>query len=80
MTPAVKAEISSVLGVVIAGAGNILPYITPETLTSLGLSEPWVRGVSAAVGLILLAYRGGKTASASVVVAPVSLPPTQGTK
>lgn len=73
MNPTVKTELTSVtnwLGGAAIAVGNVLPYVTPDTLTALGFTAPWVKGISTAVGLILIAYREKSKATPPPVVPP----------
>lgn len=49
--------LTSLLGGLVVLIGNILPYLTPDTLEALGVSAPWCQRISIAVGLLLIAYR-----------------------
>lgn len=72
MNSTVKHELTSVsnwLGFLVGVIGNVLPYLTPGTLTALGFTGPWVQRISTAVGLLLIAYREKPKA------APVLPPP-----
>lgn len=56
----IKNELTSVsnwIGVAIGTIGNLLPYLTPDALTALGFTAPWVHGISTAATILLLAYR-----------------------
>lgn len=50
-------QVSNYVAVAVATVGNLLPYVTPDLLTSLGVSAPTVHAVSTVVSLLLLAYR-----------------------
>lgn len=55
-----KNELTSVsnwVGVAVATIGNVLPYITPDTLTAIGLAAPQVKIASTIIGVLCLAYR-----------------------
>lgn len=58
--PAVKPhlkQISNWLAAFVVTVGNALPYITPDFLASLGVSEPVVHVVSSVVALALVLYK-----------------------
>jgi len=61
MSEALKRELTSVsnwLGLLIGAIGNVLPYLTPDTLAALGFTPAWVHRISTGVMLLLIAYRG----------------------
>jgi hypothetical protein len=60
MSDIIKRELTSVsnwLGAIIMTVGDLLPYLTPDTLASLGFTAPWCQRISTFVGLLLIAYR-----------------------
>lgn len=59
MNPTVKRELTSYsnwLGLLVA-LGNVLPYLTPDLLTSLGFTPVWVHRISTGIAMILFIYR-----------------------
>jgi hypothetical protein len=82
--PTVKAEtsqISNYVGAAVGIIGNALPYITPDFLTSIGLSPTAVHTISSVAAVLLIAYREKKPALAvTVAVAPPveTVAPTSG--
>lgn len=50
-------QISNWLAAFVVTVGNSLPYITPDFLASLGVSEPTVHVVSSLVALALVLYK-----------------------
>ncbi len=74
-----KSQISHYIGAAVGIIGNALPYITPDFLTSIGLSPTAVHTISSVVAVLLFAYREKKPALAvTVAVAPpvVAVPQT----
>ncbi len=60
MGPFFKRELLSItnwVGAAVIALGEMLPYITPDVLADLGFTAPWVKRISTAVGLLLIAYR-----------------------
>lgn len=59
-TPAVKpwyAQWSNYAGVAIGIIGNALPYITPDFLTSIGVTPTAAHTIGSIVAVILVAYK-----------------------
>lgn len=50
-------QVSNWFGAAVAIIGNALPYLTPDFLSSIGLSPTTVHTVSSIVAVILIAYR-----------------------
>jgi hypothetical protein len=50
-------QISNWLGALVGILGNILPYLTPDFLSGLGLSAQTTHVVSSIVAILLIAYR-----------------------
>ena len=78
----VKQELTSVsnwAGAAVIGLGNLLPYLTPQTLTALGFTGPWVSRISTAIGLLLILYREKPKAAAptSETPSPFVQPPPE---
>jgi hypothetical protein len=74
MNPTVKNELTSVtnwLGGLVVLIGNLLPYLTPDTLEAIGFTGPRVRQISTFIGLLLIVYREKRKA------APISQPAPQ---
>lgn len=66
--PATKPEhkqISNYIGAAVGIVGNVLPYVTPDLLASLGLSPTVVHTASSIVAVLLLAYRERKPVAAA---------------
>lgn len=58
--PVLKSEfkqVSNYLAAAVGVIGNVLPYVTPDFLTSLGLSATVIHTVSSIVAVLLFAYR-----------------------
>lgn len=51
------AQVSNYAGVAIGVIGNILPYITPDFLTSIGVSATASHTIGSIVAVILFAYK-----------------------
>lgn len=58
-------QISNYVGAAVGIVGNVLPYVTPDLLTSLGLSPTVVHTVSSIVAVLLFAYREKKPVAAA---------------
>src|ERR1700744_6477769 len=65
-------QVSNYLGAAVGVIGNVLPYVTPDFLTSLGLSAATVHTVSSIVAVLLFAYREKQPVAA--VPAPAGAP------
>lgn len=48
---------STLIGLAIAGFGNLLPFLTPQTLTDLGVPSKLIPRISSCLGLLLVLYR-----------------------
>jgi len=60
MNDTIKKEltyITSLLGGLVIALGELLPYLTPDTLAALGVSTPLCKRISIVIGLLLIAYR-----------------------
>jgi hypothetical protein len=51
------AQISNYAGAFVGIVGNALPYITPDFLTSIGVSATAAHTISSIVAVILVAYK-----------------------
>ena len=59
-TPVVKpwyAQYTNYAGAFVGIVGNALPYITPDFLTSIGVSATAAHTISSIVAVILVAYK-----------------------
>jgi len=60
MNDTIKKEltyITGLLGGLVIALGEMLPYLTPDTLAELGVSTTWCKRISIAIGLLLIVYR-----------------------
>lgn len=67
------AQISNWLGAAVGVVGNALPYITPDFLTSIGVSATAAHTIASIVAVILIAYKEkSKAPTVTVDVKPAA--------